>query len=68
MSDFNGIPAEVETSTKATVIAGLGYPAGRAEVSPVSTGWQQSATLADGSAEQTKATIVSVASVSSSDR
>ncbi len=36
------VPAEVTAITKATVVPGLGYPAGRFEVSPAPTGWQHS--------------------------
>ena len=37
---MNEIPEAEKTSvTKATVVAGLGYPNGRDEVSPEPTGW-----------------------------
>lgn len=37
---MNEIPeAEKSSVTKATVVAGLGYPNGRDEVSPEPTGW-----------------------------
>jgi hypothetical protein len=34
------IAAEVTAVTEATVVPGMGYPAGRLEVSPAPTGWQ----------------------------
>ncbi|MCX8529367.1 MAG: hypothetical protein ORN27_04780 [Rhodoluna sp.] len=33
--------AEASSVSKPSVVAGLGYPAGREEVSPESTGWQE---------------------------
>ncbi|MSV76429.1 MAG: hypothetical protein F2854_00645 [Actinobacteria bacterium] len=33
--------AEASAVTKPSVVAGLGYPAGRDEVSPQPTGWQK---------------------------
>jgi hypothetical protein len=39
---MNEIPeAEKSSVTKATVVAGLGYPNGREETSPEPTGWIQ---------------------------
>jgi hypothetical protein len=40
--------AENTASTQPHVVAGLGYPAGRAEVSASATGWQSSKAAADG--------------------
>ena len=37
--DFSA--AEASSVTKPSVVAGLGYPAGREEVSPEPTGWQE---------------------------
>lgn len=36
------IEAELTAETKASVVSGLGYPAGRNEQSPTRTGWQAS--------------------------
>lgn len=46
--------------TPSTVVFGLGYPNGRAEVSPSPTGWQVSAVNADGSANQANANVINV--------
>jgi hypothetical protein len=40
--------AESSASTQPTVVAGLGYPAGRNEQSVTATGWQGSKSAADG--------------------
>lgn len=53
------MPAEIG-ATKPTVVAGLGYPNGRVELSPVPTGWQASKVLFDGSADQTKSDVSNV--------
>jgi hypothetical protein len=39
MSEIEISQAEQSSVTKATVVAGLGYPADRKEVSPEPTGW-----------------------------
>ena len=39
MADKDVSAAEQSSVTKATVVAGLGYPAGRNEQSPEPTGW-----------------------------
>jgi hypothetical protein len=41
-------PAEATASTPPTVVAGLGFPNGRAEVSTEPTGWHASQIGADG--------------------
>lgn len=53
------IPAE-SGATRPSVVPGLGYPNGRSEVSPQPTGWQASRVLANGSADQALATLVSI--------
>lgn len=50
------LPAE-QGATPATVVAGLGYPNGRAEISPTPTGWHASKAASDGSAHQSFATV-----------
>ena len=63
------IPAE-KGATPTRVVPGLGYPNGRAEVSTQPTGWLASRTLADGSADQSGASIsiVALALPSTADR
>ncbi|AOY56651.1 MAG: hypothetical protein RI933_992 [Actinomycetota bacterium] len=41
------IQAELTAETKASVVSGLGYPAGRNEVSPTRTGWTASQSSAE---------------------
>lgn len=61
MSHQSVIPAEQGATAPAIVVAGLGYPNGRAETSPTPTGWHASAVLADGSADQSAATVTVIA-------
>ncbi|MDE2410021.1 MAG: hypothetical protein KGL72_06920 [Actinomycetales bacterium] len=61
MSHQSVIPAEQGVTAQASVVAGLGYPNGRAETSPTPTGWQASAVLADGSADQSSASVTVIA-------
>ncbi|MFM7030214.1 MAG: hypothetical protein ACKOWK_04015 [Micrococcales bacterium] len=56
----NSLPAEQGVTSPATVVAGLGYPNGRAEASPNPTGWLASAVLADGSADQSYASVTHI--------
>lgn len=60
MSLNQDLPAE-QGATAASVVVGLGYPNGRAEVSPCPTGWHASKALSDGSADQSCATVVDIA-------
>lgn len=61
MPNQSSLPAEQSVTTPASVVSGLGYPNGRAEVSPTPTGWHASAINADGSASQSNATVTSIA-------
>jgi len=56
----NSLPAEQGVTSPAVVVAGLGYPNGRAEVSPMPTGWLASAVASDGSADQSGATVTHI--------
>jgi hypothetical protein len=56
----NALPAEKGVTSPAVVVAGLGYPNGRAEVSPTPTGWLASAVSSDGSADQSGATVTEI--------
>lgn len=40
MTEKQPIEAEATAVTKASVVAGMGFPADRVEVSPAPTGWQ----------------------------
>jgi len=53
-------PADSTAATSKSVVAGLGYPNGRAETSPTPTGWSASKTNVDGSADQASATVTVV--------
>lgn len=55
------MPAERGVTAVAAVIGGLGYPNGRAETSPTPTGWHASSLAADGSANQSNATVTFIA-------
>jgi hypothetical protein len=57
----SSLPAEQGVTAPASVVVGLGYPNGRAEVSPTATGWQASSVNPDGSASQLSATVTHVA-------
>lgn len=57
----NPLPqAEQSAQTPPTVVGGLGYPNGRAELSPAQTGWRASAANQDGSADQTFASVTGI--------
>jgi hypothetical protein len=60
LSNQSSLPAEQGVTAPATVVAGLGYPNGRAETSPTATGWQASAVNPDGSAAQAGATVSAI--------
>ena len=61
MSNQSSLPAEKGVTTPASVVVGLGYPNGRAEVSPQPTGWHASSVNPDGSAAQAGATVTRIA-------
>ena len=65
MSHQSASPAEQGVTAQVSVVAGLGYPNGRAETSPTPTGWQASAVLADGSADQSSASVTVIATSTS---
>ena len=57
MSNQPAILAEVGVTAPASVVAGLGFPAGRRETSPTATGWRASSVTAEGASDQSLATI-----------
>ncbi|MEN9714816.1 MAG: hypothetical protein RJA35_283 [Actinomycetota bacterium] len=60
MSLNHDLPAEQGVSTPAATVSGLGYPNGRAEVSPTPTGWSASAVTSEGAADQAFATVSTI--------
>jgi hypothetical protein len=61
--NLSSLPTEQGVTTPPSVVLGLGYPNGRAEVSPTPTGWHASSILADGSASQVNANVTSISLV-----
>lgn len=62
MSDKQPLPAEQGVTTVPSVIAGLGFPNGRAEVSATPTGWRASSLDSAGAADQSSANTETIRS------